>query len=105
MDTTGTPNNEMTVIPKREDQVEVPVHESVSTSLEAPALIIGIAQETTTTTEQSLLQAHAAPITEQHQLVEANVEETGIAVPTNHLTAPEVPTDVDTSAMIAEAGK
>lgn len=103
MDTTGTPNNEMTVIPKREDQVEVPVHESVSTSLEAPALIIGIAQETTTTTEQSLLQAHAAPITEQHQLVEANVEETGIAVPTNHLTAPEVPTDVDTSAMIAEA--
>ena len=41
----------------------------------------------------------AAAIVEQHQLVQPQVQG-GAIVP-----APEVPNDVDTSAMIAEAGK
>lgn len=80
MATTDTPNDEMTAAMKKEDPA-------------APTN--GIAPEATTGTEQPQLEAGAAAIAQQHVVAHA----------TSHVPAPEVPTDVDTSAMIAEAGK
>ena len=85
MATTEPPNTEMTAEITKEEQTEPQV--AANTSVEpaattAPVLDTGVAPGT---------EAAPAPLPEQHQLT--------------HVPAPEVPTDVDTSAMIAEAGK
>jgi len=110
MATIDTPNNEMTVAIKKGDQIDVPVHENTSVEAAAPTndeitLVsdTGIDPETTTRTEQLQLETNAAPIPEQQQLAQPQLEETVVADLTNHVPASEVSTDVDTSAMIAEA--
>ena len=112
MATTDTPNHEMTVAIKKEDQIEVLVNENTSDEAAAPTneqiphvSNTGIGPETEGRTEQLQLEASTTPIPEHHHLVQPQVEETAVADPANHAPAPEVPTDVDTSAMIAEAGK
>lgn len=103
MATDETPNNEMTTEIKKGDEIEVSLHDNTSIEVTEPTnedlppvSDTGTGQETTTTTEQTLLEASTDPIPEQHLLVQEQHTED-----TNH----EVPTDVDTSAMIAEAGK
>jgi hypothetical protein len=77
MATNEAPNNEMTAELKKEEITPV--------EAAAPTTNEGIPPVSDTVTDQPQLEATGAPIPGQNQL--------------------EVPTDVDTSAMIAEAGK
>ena len=112
MTTTNMPDNGVTAVIPKQEQVEVQLHEN--TSIEAttqgneeilPASGLGIGSGNTANTEQPQLEVVAEPIPEQHQLIHTGVEQTVVADTTNHVPTPEVPNRVDTSAMIAEAGK
>ena len=97
MATADTPNNEMTVEIINGEENEVSLHDNTTNEDLPPVSDTGTGHEMATTTEQSQLEASTDPIPEQHQLVQEHHTEVS-----NHA---EVPNDVDTSAMIAEAGK